>query len=139
MYTISSCTRKTLDADNYAVSNTFSNQRCCKQYLQSVWLHPILVCNELWIILIKLVAATGPKKRDSSVLLPWEKGTSPPFLACPSAQGKQGRVSKSHRLTVVQQRQLTLHNILRFVCANWKIHDFLHFSILFLSIFTYFV
>ena len=43
------------------------------------------------------------------------------------------RVSKCHRLTVVRRRKisLTLCNILKFVCAKWKIHDFIHFLNLF--------
>ena len=42
----------------------------------------------------------------------------------------RARVSKYHRLTVVRQRKipLTLRKILRFVCASWKIPDFIHFQ-----------
>ena len=43
------------------------------------------------------------------------------------------RVSKCHRLTVVQRRKikLTLRKVLRFLRANWKIHAFSSFSELF--------
>ena len=51
-----------------------------------------------------------------------------------------GRVSKYHRLTVVQLRKMlmTLRKILRCVCAIWKIHDFIYF-LNFLLIFTHFM
>ena len=43
--------------------------------------------------------------------------------------GKSLNNSKCHRLTVVQLRKIlqTLRKILRFVCANWNIHDFFIF------------
>ena len=62
-----------------------------------------------------------------------------PYLHCPELYGT--RVSKCHRLTILWRRKidLTFCNILRFVLANWKIHDFFSIFPSILSIFTLFM